>query len=144
MILKRNFSAALVGFIFAIGLGVSGMTQPLKVVAFLDVTGNWDPTLAFVMIGAIMVHFVTYRLILKRETPLFSNEFKIPKQTVINPKLLGGAFIFGMGWALGGFCPGPALTSVASFELRPFVFVIAMIIGMFSFNALMSLFKKQH
>lgn len=132
--MKNNISAFLVGVIFSIGLGISGMTHPEKVIAFLDVFGHWDASLAFVMAGAIAVHAVAYRLIRRRSSPLFSNEFLIPTNKDLTPALLIGAFIFGIGWALAGYCPGPAITSLASLNSRPFIFVISLIVGMFIFR----------
>ena len=119
------------GFIFAIGLGLSGMTQPAKVTAFLDFAGDWDPSLACVMIGAIAVHAVLYRLIRRRSSPLFASTFSVPARTDLDPRLLGGAALFGVGWGLGGFCPGPAVTSLASGSAPVVIFVAAMIAGMY-------------
>lgn len=132
--MKNALSALAVGFIFALGLGLSGMTQPQKVIGFLDLFGNWDPSLIFVMAGAIVVHFVTYKLIRRRKSPLLSTQWHVPTKKEITPALIIGAFIFGVGWALGGFCPGPAITSLASFDKTPFVFVISMLVGMFLFR----------
>lgn len=132
--MKNHLSVWLVGFIFAFGLGISGMTQPQKVIGFLDVLGNWDPSLLFVMVGAIFVHAVSYRLIKKRRSPLFSTEWRIPKNTDITPNLMFGSLIFGIGWGLAGYCPGPAVTSLASFQVQPALFVLGMIGGMFVFT----------
>ncbi|HEY8270228.1 MAG TPA: YeeE/YedE family protein [Pseudobdellovibrionaceae bacterium] len=134
--MKNAFVALGVGFIFSLGLGISGMTQPQKVVGFLDVFGSWDPSLMFVMIGAIAVHFITYKLIRKRKSPLFSKQWHVPTKKEITPALIVGSFIFGIGWGLGGFCPGPAVTSLASFEMRPFIFVLSMLVGMIIFRQL--------
>src|SRR6266508_4619266 len=112
--MKSPFTAFVSGLVFAIGLAISGMTQPAKVTAFLDFTGNWDPSLACVIAGAIMVHAVLYRAIRRRPTPLFAPTFSVPTRTDIDPRLVGGAAIFGIGWGLGGFCPGPAVTSLGS------------------------------
>lgn len=132
--MKNAIAALVVGFIFALGLGLSGMTQPQKVIGFLDLFGQWDPSLIFVMIGAIIVHFITYKLIRKRRLPVFSTQWHVPTKNEITPALMMGAFIFGVGWALGGFCPGPAITSVASFQVTPIVFVVSMLVGMFIFK----------
>lgn len=132
--MKNALAALMVGFIFALGLGLSGMTQPEKVVRFLDIFGDWDPSLIFVMGGAIAVHAVTYRLIRRRRTPLLSTQWHVPAKTEITPALVIGGLLFGVGWGLGGFCPGPAVTSLASFELRPLVFVISMLVGMMVFK----------
>ena len=134
--MKNALASLVVGIMFALGLGLSGMTQPQKVIGFLDLFGNWDPSLIFVMIGAIAVHFVTYKLIRLRTTPLLSAEWHVPNKKDITPALIIGSFLFGSGWALAGFCPGPAVTALASFEFRPFIFVFSMIIGMFLFRAL--------
>ncbi|NUN05150.1 MAG: YeeE/YedE family protein [Bdellovibrio sp.] len=132
--MKNSLAALLVGFIFALGLGISGMTQPQKVVRFLDIFGNWDPSLMFVMAGAIVVHLVTYRLIRKRSSPLISAHWHVPTKKEITPALVVGSLLFGVGWGLAGFCPGPAMTSLASFELKPFVFVLSMLMGMLLFR----------
>jgi uncharacterized membrane protein YedE/YeeE len=118
------------GLVFAIGLGIGGMTQPAKVVGFLDFAGNWDPSLAFVMIGAIVVYSVFYRVVRSRPSPLFSSRFSVPTRTDIEPSLVGGAAIFGLGWGIAGYCPGPALTSLGSGNLSPVIFSAAMIAGM--------------
>lgn len=132
--MKNALAAFTVGFIFALGLGVAGMTQPQKVVGFLDVFGAWDPSLAFVMIGAIAVHFVAYRVIRRRRTPLLAMDWQVPAKRDITPALVIGALIFGAGWALAGFCPGPGITALASFEPKPLVFVVAMLAGMVLFR----------
>lgn len=132
--MKNGLASLVVGFVFAIGLGISGMTQPQKVVGFLDLFGNWDPSLIFVMVGGIIVHFVTYKLIRKRKSPLLSTDWHVPTKKEITPALATGSLLFGIGWGLGGFCPGPAVTSLASFETKPFIFVMSMIVGMFLFR----------
>lgn len=132
--MKNALAALVVGFIFAMGLGLSGMTQPQKVIGFLDLFGQWDPSLIFVMVGAILVHFVTYKLIRKKSSPLLSSHWHVPTKKEITPALLTGSFIFGIGWALGGFCPGPAITSVASFNKMPVIFVVSMLVGMLLFR----------
>jgi uncharacterized membrane protein YedE/YeeE len=134
--MKNSLAAWIVGFLFALGLGLSGMTQPQKVLGFLDVFGQWDPSLIFVMAGSIAVHFVTFRLIKKRTSPLFSTGWHVPEKTRITPSLVAGSLIFGFGWALGGYCPGPAVTSLGSFETRPLVFVVSLLAGMFAFKLL--------
>jgi hypothetical protein len=131
------------GLLFAIGLGISGMTQPAKVTAFLDFAGNWDPSLACVMIGAIMVHAVLYRLIRRRPVPLFASTFSVPTRTDIDPRLIGGAALFGIGWGLGGFCPGPAVTSLASGQVSVAIFVAAMVVGMYLYKLIEGLSPRQ-
>lgn len=133
--MKNSIASFVVGFIFAIGLGISGMTQPQKVVGFLNLFGGWDPSLIFVMGGAIGVHFITYKLIRRRPSPLLGTNWQVPTKTEITPALVTGAVLFGIGWGLGGFCPGPAMTSLMSFESRPVVFVVSMLAGMLIFKA---------
>ncbi len=122
--------AALAGIFFGLGLGISGMTQPTKVIGFLDVTGAWDPSLACVMIGAIGVHCVGVRLARRRGAPIFGEGFIWPSRTTLDRPLLAGAAIFGVGWGLGGFCPGPALVGAASGSASAVAFSCAMVVGM--------------
>ena len=131
------------GLIFALGLGISGMTQPAKVTAFLDFFGNWDPSLACVMIGAITVHAVLYRLIRHRSSPLFASAFSIPTRQDLDLRLVGGAALFGVGWGLGGFCPGPAVTSLVSGRGSVVIFVAAMIAGMYLYKLVEGLGLRQ-
>lgn len=119
------------GIVFAIGLGISGMTRPSKVIGFLDFAGAWDLSLAFVMLGAISVFFVAYRLSRRMHTPLLAPQFSIPKRTDLDAQLIVGAAIFGAGWGLGGFCPGPAITSLASGAMPVVVFVASMAAGIY-------------
>lgn len=130
---SANIVALAVGFIFAIGLGVSGMTQPQKVMGFLDVFRNWDPSLGFVMAGAIVLHASLYPLITKRNSPILKDQFQIPTRNDLTPSLFIGAGLFGIGWGLGGFCPGPAITSLASGNIDNFIFVNSMFGGMLIF-----------
>lgn len=132
--MKSNFLALIVGFIFSLGLGIAGMTQPAKIIGFLDIFGRWDPSLMFVMIGAIAVHLVSYRLVRKKKKPLFVNKWQIPDKKQITLSLVAGSFLFGTGWGLAGYCPGPAITSLASFEGRPLMFVGGLLIGMVIFR----------
>jgi uncharacterized protein len=129
--MKRLLVSFASGIVFALGLGISGMTRPVKVIGFLDFAGKWDASLAFVMIGAIAVYFIAYRLIRKRSVPLFAETFSVPGQKDIDLNLIVGAAIFGAGWGLGGFCPGPAITSLASGVTPVAVFVIAMAAGIY-------------
>lgn len=117
------------GALFAAGLGVAGMTKPSKVVGFLDLFGAWDASLAFVMIGAIAVHLVAHRLILRRRSPLFDIRFHLPTRKDIDLRLVLGAALFGVGWALGGFCPGPGLVAAASGAIPAVLFVVGMTAG---------------
>lgn len=123
------------GALFSVGLVISGMTLPTKVVAFLDFTGDWDPSLAFVMGGAIAVHFVLFRLILRRPSPVFAGRFGIPTRTDIDGRLVAGAALFGLGWGLGGYCPGPNIASLGTLATPALVFFGSMLTGMVLFRA---------
>ena len=129
--MKTGIVALLSGVLFGLGLVVSGMTQPQKVIGFLDLFGNWDPSLAFVMVGAIGVHFVAYQFASSKSSPFFADAFHVPTNKDINKPLLVGAALFGVGWGLGGYCPGPAITSLVTFSPEVIGFVVAMTIGMF-------------
>lgn len=122
------------GTLFGLGLVISGMANPQKVIGFLDVAGDWDPTLALVMGGALLVTIPAFRLIFKRSRPILADDFDLPKKNAIDPRLVGGSVLFGVGWGLSGFCPGPAVVAlVPAFTagLTPvFVFFAAMIAGM--------------
>ena len=126
--MKSIALAVVTGALFALGLLVSGMTEPAKVTAFLDVTRAWDPTLGFVMAGAILVHVPFVRLARGRRSPIFDLRFHQPKPTAIDLSLVAGAAIFGIGWGLSGYCPGPALVSAAR-AIPAAVFVGAMVAG---------------
>lgn len=118
------------GLLFAVGLAIGGMTRPAKVLAFLDLAGKWDPSLAFVMAGAIAVHALAYRLVRRRRTPFFAASFALPPRSDVDPSLVAGALCFGVGWGLAGYCPGPALTGLASGAVPTCVFVAGMVLGM--------------
>ena len=118
------------GILFAAGLVISGMTDPGKVLGFLDITGRWDPSLALVMAGAVGSFGVLRLLVLKRERPLLEGEFPDDCEGSIDGRLLSGAGLFGLGWGLGGLCPGPAVTNLASLRPTVIVFVAAMVVGM--------------
>ena len=122
--------ALVAGALFGIGLGISGMARPTKVLAFLDIAGAWDPSLAFVMIGAISVYAIAVFAAKRLRAPLASDTFRWPELTVVDRPLVAGAALFGVGWGLGGYCPGPALLGAASGNLGAIVFVGAMIAGM--------------
>jgi len=125
----RKLVPLVAGIVFAVGLVLGGMTQPAKVIGFLDFTGRWDASLLFVMGGAVLVHTIAYRLVIKRGSPLFDSKFHLPTRRDLDGKLLLGAAIFGLGWGLGGFCPGPALAGLASGK-NVILFVAAMLSGM--------------
>ena len=118
------------GLIFGAGLLLSGMTQPAKVLGFLDVFGMWDPTLAFVMAAALLVSFIGFRFARQRAKPVLAAEYSWPTRTDIDPSLLMGSALFGIGWGLVGLCPGPALVNLATLMPQVFVFVLAMAAGL--------------
>jgi hypothetical protein len=126
----RNVIALLCGLIFGVGLAVSGMTDTAVVLGFLDVFGNWIPNLAFVMGGAVCVTLITFSLVLRRKKPLLSAKFSPPTKKALDGKLLGGAAIFGIGWGIYGYCPGPAIAALLYLDWKTAVFVTAMLIGM--------------
>jgi uncharacterized membrane protein YedE/YeeE len=125
----RNLAALAAGLLFGLGLAVSQMVNPQKVQAFLDVTGDWDPSLALVMGGALAVTAIAFRLVLRRKTPVFGGRFALPAGGRIDRRLLAGAAIFGAGWGLAGYCPGPALAALSRPGVESIVFVIAMLAG---------------
>lgn len=123
--------AAVTGALFGVGLLVSGMTQPARVIGFLDVTRDWDPSLAFVMGGAVVVYAIAYRVIsVRRADPWFDVKFHLPTHRDLDLPLVGGAALFGVGWGLGGLCPGPGLVAAAAGSGSAIAFVVAMLVGM--------------
>ncbi|HET8932239.1 MAG TPA: YeeE/YedE family protein [Polyangiales bacterium] len=128
----RQWIALAAGLLFGAGLVVSGMTQPVKVLGFLDVTGQFDASLMLVMIGAIAVHFIGYRFAKRRSAPVFDETFHLPTRSQIDAKLIVGALIFGAGWGLGGYCPGPGVVSLVGGGYSALTFVSAMLIGIFA------------
>lgn len=130
------FMALLSGLVFGLGLILSGMTNPGKVIGFLDLAGQWDPSLALVMAGAIAVSAVPFRLARNRSTALLGGPIRLPTATDIDRRLVLGSLAFGAGWGLAGYCPGPALASVLSGGTKPLIFVTAMLAGMAVFELL--------
>ena len=126
----RTIVALFAGTLFGVGLAVSGMVNPAKITGFLDVAGDWDPTLMFVMGGALLVTIPAFRLILKRPRPVLAGSRALPKGTSLDGRLVGGAALFGVGWGLSGFCPGPAVVAMVTGLTPVFVFVAAMVAGM--------------
>lgn len=122
-------TALITGIIFGLGLSISEMINPARVTGFLDIAGRWDPTLVFVMGGALAITIPAFALILRRSRPLLDGEFNLPMKRAVDQPLILGAAIFGIGWGLGGFCPGPALAALASGVPAVFLFVLAMIAG---------------
>jgi len=127
----RNLLTLLTGIVFGTGIALSGMANPAKVINFFDIAGSWDPSLAFVMGGAVIVTFIGYRLVLRRERPVFEPQFDIPTNRRLDVKLIGGSAIFGVGWGIAGFCPGGALPALGTGNTNVIIFVVALIAGMF-------------
>ena len=127
--MKRTLAGLICGLLFGLGLAVGGMTDPANVIGFLDVASSWNPSLIFVMGGAVFVAFFGFRLVLKRRTPLFETRFFLPDQARIDSRLIIGAAIFGIGWGLSGYCPGPALASLSQPTSGLVVFLCASAAG---------------
>ena len=128
---KSNLAAFICGILFSIGLGIGGMTKPQKVIGFLDVFGEWDLSLAFVMGGAVISYLLLQLLIQRRfSKPMLGERFQIPSRKDLDRSLIFGALLFGMGWGLGGYCPGPAITTLGSGSLNAVLFMVAMGMGM--------------
>lgn len=127
--MKMLLGALLAGLVFGFGLVISGMTQPTKVLGFLDIFGAWDPTLAFVMGAALVVSLPGFYFARGRKRPLLATEFRWPTRKEIDARLVGGAALFGIGWGLVGLCPGPAIVNLATLLPQVFLFVVAMAIG---------------
>jgi len=127
----RVLSALIVGILFGLGLTISRMIDPAKIIAFLDVTGRWDPSLLVVMASALAVSFVGYRVTLARAKPVFEPSFQLPTKTTIDRPLIVGSALFGTGWGLSGLCPGPAISAAALGNAAIYVFLFALVAGMF-------------
>jgi uncharacterized protein len=132
--MKQWVVALLAGLVFALGLGVSGMTNPEKILGFLDLAGPWDPSLAFVMIGAITVHAGATRWARRASRPLWSSRFLLATRTELDPPLVVGASLFGLGWGTVGYCPGPAIVDLAAPSSSLVTFVVAMVAGTFLYR----------
>ncbi|HEY1042938.1 MAG TPA: YeeE/YedE family protein [Telluria sp.] len=130
----RIITSLLTGLLFGIGLIVSGMTDPSKVIGFLDLAGLWDPSLALVMGGAIAVGVIAFQVARKRKTSLLGDPMRLPTATQVDRRLVVGGLAFGVGWGLAGYCPGPALASLATGAIQPVIFTVAMVAGMAIFE----------
>jgi len=140
--MKNNMMALLAGIVFGLGLSLSQMTNPNKVLGFLDVTGNWDASLAFVMIGALLVTFFGFKTILKREAPINEPNFHLANKQQLDKSLLLGSAIFGIGWGLSGYCPGPAVAALGLFSGEALVMVISIYAGFWANKVFMDKFSK--
>jgi hypothetical protein len=132
--MKHNLIALLCGLIFGIGLSLSHMINPDKVLNFLDITGNWDPSLIFVMLGALPVAIVSFKWILKRPTPILAENFQLSRKMLVDKSLMLGASIFGIGWGMSGYCPGPAVTGLGLLSLESVIMVAAIYLGFLTYN----------
>ena len=134
--MQRLIPAFLIGLLFGLGIVISGMGNPAKVLNFFDFAGTWDPSLIFVMGGALAVTFIGYRFVLARNRPLADERFHVPTSRTIDARLIGGAAVFGVGWGMAGFCPGGALPVIGTGRIEVLLFVAAMIAGIFTAQAL--------
>lgn len=125
----KALAGYLAGLLFGLGLAVSGMTDPARVIGFLDVAGAWDPTLIFVLGGAVVTTFIGYRLVWRRQAPVLDVHFQLPTRRDLDGRLLGGAALFGIGWGLTGYCPGPAVASLPGLSWPLALFLVAMVAG---------------
>jgi uncharacterized membrane protein YedE/YeeE len=132
----KTFMALLAGLLFGLGLILSGMTDPSKIIGFLDLAGNWDPSLAFVMGGALLVGSLVFPFATKRPKSILGDAMRLPTATQIDRRLVLGGITFGVGWGLAGYCPGPALASLAQGGMKPILFFAAMLAGMALFEVL--------
>lgn len=127
--MKQSVAALICGLIFGAGIAISGMANPAKVLNFFDIFGTWDPSLAFVMGGALVVTAIGYRFVLKQPAPMLDASFHLPTKRTLDVRLLGGAALFGVGWGIGGFCPGGSIPAIGLGKIEALIFVIAMMIG---------------
>ena len=123
--------ALFTGLVFGVGISISGMINPAKVFNFFDVAGTWDPSLAFVMGGAVIITFIGYRLVWRRDAPLFDGRFQIPTSRVIDSRLIGGSALFGIGWGIAGFCPGAAIPALGTGRWEVVLFLAAVTAGFY-------------
>ncbi len=140
--MNRLIAALLSGTLFGVGLSVGGMTEASRIVGVMDVAGSWDPTLVIVLLAGVVTCYVLNRFIIPRGTPLFAPKFEIPTRRDINPRLISGAGMFGVGWALSGYCPGPAVASLPSGQVQTIVVVLAMAAGMILFDLAPTVFRR--
>ena len=130
----KNVLALISGLVFGFGLILSGMANPAKVIGFLDIAGSWDPSLAFVMGGAIAIGFFAFKYAETRDTTFLGEELNLPRNNTIDKRLVGGSLVFGAGWGLGGFCPGPGLVSLGMGYSGGIIFALSMVVGMLAFE----------
>lgn len=131
----KNIIGLLSGSVFGVGLVISGMTNPKKVEGFLDIFGDWDYSLVFVMGGAVITNLILFKFILNKK-PLFENAHNLPTKFEIDKKLITGSALFGIGWGLGGICPGPGIVNLITLNINALVFIAAMVVGMITFKGI--------
>ena len=141
--MQRTITASLIGLLFGAGIAISGMINPAKVLNFFDVFGTWDPSLAFVMAGALVVTAIGYRFVLKRPKPVFATTFHVPTGRRIDTPLIAGAAVFGIGWGITGFCPGGAIPGLGLWESSAWVFVVSMMAGILAARSLRIAFAQR-
>ncbi len=141
--ISKNIAALFSGILFGVGLAVSHMVEPAKVLAFLDVTGRWDPSLLLVMAGAVVVSFIAYRLVSRRSRPLLAEKFFLPTKAELDRPLLLGAAIFGVGWGVAGYCPGPAIAALGLGTWEAPVFVVAFAAGSLTYRWLFEMQSRR-
>ena len=140
----KEVAALIAGLLFSLGLILSGMTNPENIIGFLDITGNWNPSLAFVLLSAVVVTGIGYRLVWKRSAPIYEASFSVPTSRILDKRLIIGSAIFGVGWGLVGLCPGPALASVFTVNgVKALVFIAAMAGGILLQRNFSSLIEKR-
>ncbi len=134
--------ALFTGIVFGVGLSISGMMNPAKVLNFFDVAGTWDASLVFVMGGAITVTFIGYRLVWRRAGPIFGDRFQIPSSNAVDARLVGGSAIFGIGWGIAGFCPGAAIPALGTGRWEVMLFLVAVTVGFYARRLMASLLSE--
>ncbi|MCJ8324916.1 MAG: YeeE/YedE family protein [Rhizobiales bacterium] len=139
----KFISAFITGIIFGIGILMSGMANPAKVINFFDVAGTWDPSLGFVMGGGLVVAFIGYRYILKLPNPLFNLKFQLPTKKSLDINLIGGSALFGIGWGISGFCPGGALPAVGTLNADVLTFCAALVVGIYATKITQNMLRKK-
>lgn len=142
--MRRYLVSLICGLLFGVGLALSGMTRPLKVLGFLDVAGKWDPSLLFVLGGAVIVATVAFRFILQRKAPLLAPSFDVPTTKGVDRKLIVGALIFGVGWGIAGYCPGPAIALLAAPDTEALYFLPAMVAGWWLYRFTTGVANRPH
>ena len=137
-----NFAVLICGIIFGCGLTISNMINPNKILNFLDITGNWDPSLALVMLSAVIVTWVGYKFALTRSMPILTNKFFLPEKTKIDFRLIFGSALFGIGWGISGYCPGPGITAIMLGSMDPIYFLIGLVLSLVTCQILSILLSK--